>query len=328
MAGVQDSALAAAVSNAGGLGSLPAALLPPDILKLELEALRDLTDRPFNVNFFCHSKPQRDAQRERRWHLLLKPYFDEFGLDSGAIAEGPARAAFDARVAGIVEPFRPPVVSFHFGLPTDELLKQVRSWGSKILATATTVAEGAWLSARGVDGIIAQGWEAGGHRGMFLSHDVATQVGTLALVPQLARMTTIPIVAAGGISDSRAVRASLELGAVCVQVGTAYLLCPEATTSPIHRSLIQDTTAPETAVTNIFTGRPARGIVNRAMRELGYLNSGAPPFPLAAAAMGALRSASEAGGKADFSPMWCGQNTTGCKPIPAAALTQQLMADP
>lgn len=226
-----------------------------------------------------------------------------------------------------MRPFRPPVVSFHFGLPPVELLKQVRSWGSKVLASATTVAEGAWLRERGVDGIIAQGWEAGGHRGMFLSDDVATQVGTLALVPQLVRTTRIPIVAAGGISDSCAVRAAFELGAICVQVGTAYLLCPETTTSAIHRSLIQDATAHETAVTNIFTGRPARSIVNRAMCELGYMNSSAPPFPVAAAAMAVLRNASERNGKADFSPLWCGQNTSGCKAIPAAALTQQLVAE-
>ena len=180
----------------------------------------------------------------------------------------------------MLEEFRPAVVSFHFGLPSNELLARVRRWGAKILASATTVDEARWLEARGVDAIIAQGLEAGGHRGMFLSEDLSTQVGTLALLPQVVRAVKVPVIAAGGIADARGVAAAMALGAAGVQVGTAYLLCPEASTSALHRSALKGEGARHTAVTNLFTGRPARGIVNRIMRELGPINALAPSFPL------------------------------------------------
>lgn len=164
---------------------------------------------------------------------------------------------------------KPPVVSFHFGLPSAELLAIVRSWGAIVLSSATTVAEARWLEAHGVTAVIAQGAEAGGHRGMFLTDDLHTQIGTLALVPQIVRAVRVPVIAAGGIADARGVAAALALGAAAVQVGTAYLLCPEATTSAVHRAALASDAARVTALTNVFTGRPARGIVNRAMRELG-----------------------------------------------------------
>ena len=326
MAGAQAAALAVAVSEAGGLGSLPAALLAPDALRRELESIRDQTNRPFNVNFFCHSEPKPDAERENGWRQLLRPYFDEMGLDPDSIEQGSNREPFNSRIAALVAPFAPPVVSFHFGLPSRELLQQVWSWGSKVLASATSVDEAVWLDAQGVDGIIAQGLEAGGHRGMFLSDDVGTQVGTFALVPQVVATTTRPVIAAGGIGDANGVSAALDLGACGVQVGTAYLLCPETTISSIHRSALQGKAARETAVTNLFTGRPARGIVNRVMRELGYMNLTAPPFPLAANAIAPLRRAAERDGAGDFSPLWCGQNVSGCRNIPAAVLTHDLAA--
>jgi nitronate monooxygenase len=325
MAGCQDSALAVAVSNAGGLGSLPCALLGVEAIRAELAAIRDRTSRPFNVNVFCHRQPEPDAERERVWRHLLAPYFEEAGIDATRIPAGPGRLPFTAEAAGVLEEFTPPVVSFHFGLPSADLLTRVRRWGARVLSSATTVEEARWLEAHGVDAIIAQGAEAGGHRGMFLSDDVATQVGTFALLPQIVRAVGIPVIAAGGIADAEGVRAALALGAAGVQVGTAYLLCPEATTTAVHRAALKSATAGVTALTNLFSGRPARGIVNRLMREVGPINPAAPAFPLAAAAVTPLRTHAEARGSGDFSPLWAGQNVTGCREISAAELTRDLV---
>ncbi len=236
MAGVQGSALAVAVSNAGGLGSLPGAMLGPEALRQELTTIRAQTVNPFNVNFFCHATPSPNAEREAAWCATLAPYYDEFGVAAGTGADGGGRSPFGPEAADVLEEFRPAVVSFHFGLPSAELLARVRGWGSKVLASATTVDEARWLEVRGVDAIIAQGFEAGGHRGIFLSDDLTTQVGTLALVPQIVRAVKTPVIAAGGIADAKGVRAALALGAAGVQVGTAYLLCPEAATSDVHRA--------------------------------------------------------------------------------------------
>jgi nitronate monooxygenase len=322
MAGVQDGALALAVGEAGGLGALPCALLDADALRRALAALRARTTRPVNVNFFCHAPPPADAARDAAWRAALAPYYAEFGLDAAAAAPGATRHPFDAAAADVLAEFAPPVVSFHFGLPPPDLLARVRGWGATVLASATTVAEARWLEAHGADAIIAQGFEAGGHRGLFLADDIDTQVGTFALVPRIARATSLPVIAAGGIADAAGVAAALALGASAVQVGTAYLLCPEATTSAVHRAALQGEAA--TALTNVFTGRPARGIVNRLMRELGPMSPLAPAFPLAAAAVAPLRAAAEARGDGGFSPLWAGQNIDGCRPIPAAELTRQL----
>ena len=324
MAGVQTSALAVAVSNAGGLGSLPCAMLTLDSLRAELRAITAQTTRPYNVNFFCHTPPVPDAQQDADWRAALAPYYEAFGLDVGAIPAGPGRAPFSAEVADVVEPFRPPVVSFHFGLPPADLLARVKSWGSQVLASATTVDEARWLQAHGADVVIAQGLEAGGHRGHFLSDDLTAQMGTFALLPQIVQAVDVPVIAAGGIADAAGVAAALALGAVAAQVGTAYLLCPEATTSAVHRAALQSDAARHTALTRLFTGRPARGIVNRVMRELGPLSPVAPAFPLATAAIAPLRAHAERLGSGDFSPLWAGQNTSGCRAIGAAELTRQL----
>src|SRR5918992_6014074 len=268
MAGVQGSALAVAVSNAGGLGSLPCAMLSPEMMQTELAAIARGTRNPVNVNFFCHAPPTPDPDGEAAWRAALSPYYREFGIDPASIPSGPGRVPFDAETAEALAPFKPAVVSFHFGLPSAELIAQVKGWGSTILSSATTVAEAQLLEERGVDAIIAQGLEAGGHRGMFLSNDLTTQVGTLALVRQIVQAVRIPVIAAGGIADAAGVAAALALGAAGVQVGTAYLLCPEATTSAVHRAALRSEAARYTALTNLFTGRPARGIVNRIMREL------------------------------------------------------------
>lgn len=324
MAGVQGSALAIAVSNAGGLGSLPCAMLGPDAMRKELAAIRAGTDKPFNVNFFCHVQPPPNAEREAAWRAALAPYFAEFGIDIRTVASGPGRAAFNEETAELLAEFAPPVVSFHFGLPPAPLLARVRAWGARILSSATTVEEALWLEANGVDAIIAQGLEAGGHRGIFLSQDLNTQLGTLALVPQLVAAVKVPVIATGGIADARGVAAAMALGAAGVQVGTSYMLCPEATTSAVHRAALQAPGPHVTALTNVFTGRPARGIVNRIVRELGPISAAAPPFPLASAAILPLRAKAESAGSGDFSPLWSGQNASGCREVPAAVLTREL----
>lgn len=327
MAGVQGSTLAVAVSNAGGLGSLPCAMLSPEAMRQELAVLKAQTDRPFNVNFFCHTPPTPNAEREAAWRASLSPYYQQLGLDADTIPTGPGRTPFSSEAAEILREFKPAIVSFHFGLPSAELLSQVRAWGARILSSATTVAEARWLEAHGVDAIIAQGLEAGGHRGMFLSEDLSTQVSTFALLPQIVQAVRLPVIATGGIADARGVAAAMALGAAGIQIGTAYLLCPEATTSAVHRAALKSEAAQHTAVTNLFSGRPARGIMNRVMQELGPMNTVAPAFPLAAAAMAPLRAKAESQGSGDFSPLWAGQNISGCKEIPAADLTRELAAD-
>jgi nitronate monooxygenase len=326
MAGVQGSALAIAVSNAGGLGSLPCAMLGPDAIRAELAAIKAATRRPYNVNFFCHAPPAPSAQREAAWRAVLGPYYREYGIDPNSIPAGPGRSPFTAEAAEMLAEFRPSVVSFHFGLPTADLLSRVRALGAKILCSATTVEEARWLEAQGVDALIAQGNEAGGHRGIFLGDDLSTQPGTFALLPQVVRAVKLPVIAAGGIADAKGVAAAMALGAAGVQVGTAYLLCPEATTSAVHRAALKSEAARHTALTNLFTGRPARGIVNRVMRELGAINAAAPDFPLATGAIAPLRAKAESQGRGDFSPLWCGQNASGCREIPAAELTRSLAA--
>jgi nitronate monooxygenase len=324
MAGAQGSAMAIAVSNAGGLGSLPCAMLAPDALRKELAAIRAGTDKPYNVNFFCHTQPQPDPAAEARWRGLLTPYYDEFGIDPTAIPAGPGRLPFSADAADLLDEFPPKVVSFHFGLPSDELMQRVRRMGARVLASATTVDEALWLQARGVDAIIAQGFEAGGHRGMFLTDDLTTQVGTLALLRQVVQAVDVPVIAAGGIADAQGVAAAMALGAAGVQVGTAFLLCPESTISQLHRKALVSPAARHTACTNLFTGRPARGIVNRIMRELGPINEQAPAFPLATSGIAPLRAKAEAAGVDGFSPLWSGQNAGGCDAVPAAEITRRL----
>ncbi|MDQ7745954.1 NAD(P)H-dependent flavin oxidoreductase [Hydrogenophaga pseudoflava] len=325
MAGSQGSALALAVCRAGGIGALPAAMLTPEALVQELTALSQGTDRPWNVNFFCHTPPAPDPAREARWREALAPFYAEAGLDIAAVPAGAGRVPFSHAVADLVEPFRPPIVSFHFGLPAPDLLARVKGWGSVLLSSATTVEEAIWLEAQGVDAVIAQGSEAGGHRGMFLTDDLTTQVGTFALLPQIAAAVQVPVIAAGGIADAAGVRAALALGASGVQVGTAYLCSNEAATSALHRAALQSEAARHTQLTTLFTGRPARGIPNRVMRELGPLSPAAPAFPTATAAIAPLRAHWEKQGRGDFSPLWSGQNASGCRSAPAADITRELL---
>ena len=322
MAGVQNHRLTAAVCNAGGLGALPAAMLSASDLQAQLQALSQATDKPYNVNFFCHAVPTPDAAKEAAWRQQLLPHYRELGLDATNIPGGPGRVPFNHDSADVLAPFRPAVVSFHFGLPSAELVDRVKSWGSLVLSSATTVEEALWLQDHGVDVVIAQGLEAGGHRGMFLTSDVSTQMGSMALLPQIVEAVRVPVIAAGGIAHAAGVQAAKALGAAGVQIGTAYLCSDEATTSVLHRAALQSAAAQHTALTNVFTGRPARGIVNRLMRELGPISAAAPAFPLATAAITPLRAAAEARQSSDFTPLWAGQNASRVQAKPAAQITQ------
>lgn len=320
MAGATNSSMVIAACNAGGLGSMPAAMLSTDQLREELKTIRQHTRGPINVNFFCHQTPAADEQRAQDWKNLLQPYYQELGLDFDAPTPVSNRAPFDDAACAVVEEFRPEVVSFHFGLPEKSLLDRVKATGAKVLSSATTVAEAVWLEQHGCDAIIAMGYEAGGHRGMFLSDDLSSQVGTFALVPQVVDAVKVPVIAAGGIADARGVAAAFMLGASAVQVGTAYLFTPEAKVSPSHHKALRTARESETAVTNLFTGRPARGILNRLMRELGPMSDKAPAFPLAGGALMPLR----AKGEAEFSNLWAGQAFTLGVELSTEALTRQL----
>ena len=324
MAGVQDSVLALAVAAAGGLGSIPCAMLSMEALRSELQVLRKCIQGPYNVNFFCHTPPEPDAGRMQRWNAAVRPYHLEMGIDPDSISAGPGRAPFTAEAVALLAEFKPAVVSFHFGLPAPELLAQVKSWGATVMSSATTLQEAVWLEQHGADVIIAQGAEAGGHRGMFLTDDLSTQVDLRTLLRQIIGTVRCPVVAAGGLATAQHVQEVLAMGAVAAQVGSAYLLCPEATTTAVHRAALQTPAAQHTALTNLFTGRPARGIVNRWMRELGPMSDLAPAFPLATTAVAPLRAKAEAAGSGDFSPMWAGQNAWLGRPRSAADVTRDL----
>ena len=324
MAGATGSAMAVAVGNAGGLAALPCAMLSLEQVRSEIDAFRSACLGPLNLNFFCHQPPAADVERDARWKQALKPYYEEVGADFDAPTPVSNRAPFDEHSCQLVEQLLPQVVSFHFGLPRADLLQRVKATGAKVLSSATTVEEALWLEAHGCDAIIAMGYEAGGHRGMFLSEEITSQIGTFALVPQVVDAVRVPVIAAGGISDHRGLVAALALGASAVQIGTAYLFCPEAKVSPAHRQALDSAPASDTALTNLFTGRPARGINNRIMRELGPMSELAPRFPLAGSALMPLRAISDAKGSSDFSNLWSGQALRLGRAMPAGELTRDI----
>lgn len=326
MAGVQGHRLAAAVCRAGALGALPGAAMSPAALGAEIAALRAATTEPFNVNFFCHAPPAPQPEREAAWRDALADDYRTWGIDPASAASGPGRHPFDAEALAVLLAAPPAVVSFHFGLPDEALLAPLRALGCRILASATTVAEARWLAARGVDAVIAQGLEAGGHRGHFLSDDLSEQMGTFALLPQVVAAVDVPVIAAGGIADACGVAAAMALGASGVQAGTAFLCCPEADTPPLHRAALATPRARHTALTNVFTGRPARGIVNHAIRRHGLIHPRVPDFPLATAASAPLRKAAEAAGSDDWTPLWAGQHVPEDGTMPAADRVRRLAA--
>ncbi|MEP6828704.1 MAG: nitronate monooxygenase family protein [Rhizomicrobium sp.] len=327
MANFGTPEMAIGTALAGGLGSLACASLNADQIRAATIAVRAAASRPLNLNFFCHTPPAEDAAREAAWRAKLAPYYREAGLDPAASVPSVARLPFDNAACALVEELRPEVVSFHFGLPGPSLMARVKATGAKIISSATTVAEARWLEAQGCDAVIAMGVEAGGHRGNFLSHDMARQVGTFVLVPQVADAVKVPVIAAGGIADGRGIAAALALGASAVQIGTAYLFSPEAKVSAVHARALATATDEDTEVTNVFTGRPARSIVTRLMRELGPLSSEAPAFPQASRALAPLKTKAEAEGAGDFSNLWSGQAARLAKHMPAKDLTLALAQD-
>jgi len=324
MAGVVTAAMVVAVAEAGGLGSLPCAMLDPGQISAELAMLRRRTSKPINLNFFCHAPPGVDAARGAAWRQRLWSYHAEYALAADSSADVLPVTPFDGGHCNLLAALKPEIVSFHFGLPDQGLLARVKATGAKILCSATTVEEAVWLERNGCDAIIAQGIEAGGHRGMFLSDDVTMQVGTMALVPQVVDAVEVPVIAAGGIADGRGIAAAFALGASAVQLGTAYLFCPEAKISPLHRQALATMREDRTTITNIFSGRPARVIANRAVRELGPMAERIPDFPLAGAAIASLRAKAEAAGSADFTPLWSGQAARLGRELPAGELTTRL----
>ncbi len=307
MAGANGSAMTIAVSAAGGLGSLPCAMLDAAAVRTEIEVIRQHMKKPLNVNFFCHTPPTPDPELDAQWTERLAPFYRELGLDPSASAPAVSRAPFDDATCELVEELAPKVVSFHFGLPSATLMSRVKAAGCVVLSSATTVEEARWLEDRGCDTIVAQGYEAGGHRAMFLTDAIATQLGTLALVPQVVDAVTVPVIAAGGIADGRGIAAAFALGAAGVQVGTAYLFTPESLVTDLHRARLRDSRDDETALTNLFSGRPARSLVNRLMREVGPISHRAPAFPTAGRALAPLKAKAEAAGVTDFSSLWAGQ---------------------
>jgi nitronate monooxygenase len=324
MAGIMDADLVIAAAQGGALGSLPCALLSVEKAREQVNIIRQRVSAPVNMNFFCHKPVDADPQREAGWKRRLAPYYQELGLDPAAPVNAANRAPFDAAMCALVEELKPEVVSFHFGLPDQALLTRVKGARCTVIASATIVREAIWLEENGADAIIAQGAEAGGHRGMFLTENIHEQPGTFALVPQVVDAVKVPVIAAGGIADGRGIAAAFALGAAGVQIGTAYLRCPESkVTAPARTSLAQardDTTV----ITNVMTGRPARGVANRVMREVGPISPDAPAFPHAATALGPLKAASEKVGKVDFTNLWAGQAVRLGREMPAADLTRAL----
>ncbi len=324
MAGSDSVALARSVSSSGALGSLACALLSPEDVRGAMHKLRDGMDRPFNLNFFCHTMAPPDAAAIEKWKRFLRPHYERLGLNIENVAESRLRLPFNEEMCDVVEKVKPEVVSFHFGLPASNLVDRIKSHGIKILSTATSVREAKWLESRGCDAVVVQGVEAGGHRGMFLETDVSTQMGLFALLPQVRDAVSIPIIATGGIADARGVVAAFALGASGVQLGTAYLLCPEAKVSPVYRRALEQAAKKETALTNLFSGRPARGFVNRFLEEAGPMSDAAPAFPYAATLVAPLRAASERDGSEDYMQMWAGQAAALAKAMPANEFTRIL----
>jgi len=324
MAGVMDAELVIAVAQGGGLGSLPSAMLSADKAREQVNIIRQRVSAPLNLNFFCHTPVEADAAREAGWKQRLGAYYQEYSVDPAAPITVANRSPFDAAMCAIVEELKPEIVSFHFGLPEPSLLARVKATGAIVIASATVVREAVWLEQNGADVIIAQGAEAGGHRGMFLTDKLAEQVGTFALVPQVVDAVDVPVIAAGGIADGRGIAAAFALGASGVQIGTAYLRCPESTVSAPARAALAAADDESTVITNVMTGRLARGVANRVMREVGPISLDAPAFPHAATALGPLKVAAEKQGRVDFTNLWAGQALPLGREVPAAELTRTL----
>ncbi len=321
MANVATPELAAAVSEAGGLGALGSAVLPPDELHRQTERLRTLTDAPFNLNFFAHAPPQIDAGQGSTARERAAALYEELGMDGPPQPSVPP-IHFDAERLEAVLEIEPAVVSFHFGLPGAGAVAAIRERGTRVIATATTVAEAVALEATGVDAVIAQGSEAGGHRGSFLVPGDDGPIGTLALVPQAVDAVQVPVIAAGGVADGRGLAAVFALGAAAAQLGTAFLACPEASVHPAHRDAVREISAERTTITRAFSGRPARAVRNRVSDALG---SDALEFPAQLSLTGPL--ADNPGDPGAARPLWLGQAASLTRERPAAELVESLFEE-
>ena len=324
MAGIMDADLVIAAAQGGALGSLPCALISVEKAREQINIIRQRVSAPVNMNFFCHKAVDADPAREAGWKRRLGSYYNELGLDPAMPFDAANRAPFDAAMCALVEELKPEVVSFHFGLPDSALLRRVKAAGCIVISSATIVREAIWLEENGADAIIAQGAEAGGHRGMFLTENIAEQPGTFALVPQVVDAVKVPVIAAGGIADGRGIAAAFALGAAGVQIGSAYLRCPESRVIAPARVALAQARDDSTVITNVMTGRPARGVANRVMREVGPISPDAPAFPHSATALGPLKVAAEKQGKVDFTNLWAGQAVRMSREMPAAELTRAL----
>lgn len=327
MAGVQDVDVMIGAAEGGALGSLPCAMISAEKAREQVQIFRQRVSAPLNMNFFCHTAVEADADREEGWRRRLAPYFQELGLDPGMTVNAANRAPFDEQMCGLVEELKPEIVSFHFGLPEKTLLERVKAAGAIVVGCATIVKEAIWLEQHGADVIIAQGAEAGGHRGMFLTNNIASQPGTMSLVPQVVDAVRVPVIAAGGIADGRGIAAAFALGAAGVQIGTAYLRTPESKASALGKAALAAASDDATVITNVMTGRPARGVANRAMREVGPVSPDAPAFPHAATAFAPLKTAAEKLGRADFTNLWAGQSVALGREFGAADLTRTLAVE-
>ena len=327
MAGVQDVDVMIGAAEGGALGSLPCAMISAEKAREQVQIFRQRVSAPLNMNFFCHTPVDADAVREAGWRTRLTPYYRELGLDPGMSVNSANRAPFDAQMCELVEELKPEVVSFHFGLPDKALLKRVKAVGAVVIGSATIVKEAAWLEQNGADAVIAQGADAGGHRGMFLTENIASQPGTMSLVPQVVNAVRVPVIAAGGIADGRGIAAAFALGAAGVQIGTAYLRTPESKASVFGKAALAAASDDATVITNVMTGRPARGVANRLMREVGPVSPDAPAFPHAATALGPLKAAAEKLGRVDFTNLWAGQSVALGRELDAADLTRRLAAE-
>lgn len=329
MVGVSTPKLAAAVSNAGGLGSIGIGASTPEQARAMISETRVLTNKPFNVNLFCHRPAMANAQREAAWLEYLRPYFAEFGATPPAELKEIYKSFLqDEAMLELLLSERPAVVSFHFGLPPQEQIRALKQAGIILLASATTPAEAALVEEAEVDFIVAQGIEAGGHRGVFEPEQGDAGIGTLPLVRLIAKQTRLPVIAAGGIMDGQGIAAAMALGASAVQLGTAFILCPESSANAAYRQTMKSERARHTQITSVISGRPARGIINRIFSEVGAPGPyRLPDYPITYDAAKALHAAASARGNNDFAVQWAGQGAALAREMPAAELIRTLVEE-
>ena len=324
--GPTTTALVAAVSSAGGLGSLGAAYLSPEKLREQVREIRTLTDRPFNVNLFVPSAFEVDNEGIERANALLVPYREELGIQFPAIPSSSFEEDFDDQLEVVIEE-RVPVFSFTFGSLSPEIVGRLKDGGAKVAGTATTVREGLRLEGDGVDIVVAQGSESGGHRGTFLGDFGDALIGTMALVPQMVDALAVPVVAAGGIMDGRGLAAALVLGAGAAQMGTAFLACEESGAHPEFKRAVLQAAEDETEVTRAFSGRPARGIKNRFLTEVGANEEALAPFPVQNALTRDVRAAAQEQDRPEFMSLWAGQAARLARRAAAADLVRETVEE-